>query len=97
MAYFDERLPEIVSKLNKDDILIITADHGCDPAYMKTTDHTREYVPFLCCGKDFKTPEGIKKGNLGTRPTFADIAASVLTYLDMPKEEIGKISGENIL
>ena len=97
VSYFDERLPEIVSKLNKDDILIITADHGCDPAYTKTTDHTREYVPFLCCGEDFKTPEGIKKGNLGTRPTFADIAASILTFLEMPKEEIGKISGENIL
>lgn len=97
VAYFDERLPKIVSKLKKDDLLIITADHGCDPAYTKTTDHTREYVPFLCCGADFEMPEGLKRGNLGTRPTFADIAASILTYLGLPKEETEKISGENIL
>lgn len=97
VAYFDERLPKIVSKLKKDDILIITADHGCDPAYTKTTDHTREYVPFLCCGAGFEMPEGLKRGNLGTRPTFADIAASILTYLGLPKEETEKISGENIL
>lgn len=97
VAYFDERLPQIVSKLREDDLLIITADHGCDPAFTKTTDHTREYVPFLCCGKDFALPRGVRGGNLGTRPTFADIAASVLSYLGVSESGAGKISGENIL
>ncbi len=74
LTHFDEKLPEIMSKLGPDDILIITADHGCDPAYQKTTDHTREYTPFLMYG------EGIHPENLGTRSTFADIGATVLAY-----------------
>ncbi|MCR5474146.1 MAG: phosphopentomutase [Lachnospiraceae bacterium] len=97
VAFFDERLPKIVEKLREDDILMITADHGCDPAYTKTTDHTREYVPFICCGRDFMPAKGTKGGNLGTRPTFADIAASTLTYLGMPEDQIARVSGENIL
>ena len=97
VAYFDDKLPEIVSKLRDDDILMIPADHGCDPGYLATTDHTREYVPFLCCGREFTSARGTKAGNLGTRPTFADIAASVLTYLELPAEQIARISGENIL
>ncbi len=76
---------------------MITADHGCDPGYTKTTDHTREYVPLLCCKKDFAPVKGSESANLGTRPTFADIAASTLTYLGLPEEEILKVSGENIL
>lgn len=96
VAYFDEKLPDIVGKLKEDDILMITADHGCDPGYTATTDHTREYVPFLCCGPGF-APVGKSGGNLGTRPTFADIAASVLTYLDVPEEEISKIDGTDML
>ena len=47
LAYFDEKLPEIQAHMRPEDILMITADHGCDPAYTKTTDHTREYTPFL--------------------------------------------------
>ncbi len=97
VAYFDDKLPEIVAKLRDDDILMITADHGCDPGYDKTTDHTREYVPLLCCGKDFLPAAGTKSGNLGTRPTFADIAASTLTALGLPEEEIRKVCGEDIL
>ena len=97
VAFFDEKLPGIVGKLRDDDILMITADHGCDPGYAATTDHTREYVPLLCCGKDFAPAKGTRGGNLGTRPTFADIAASVLTYLGLPEGEIAKVSGENIL
>ena len=54
---------------------MITADHGCDPAYTATTDHTREYVPLLILGK------GIKSVNLGTRASFADIAATVAELL----------------
>ena len=74
LTYFDGRLPEILGKMRKEDILMITADHGCDPAYKASTDHTREYVPFLMYG-----PE-IAPGNLGTRKTFADIGATVLHY-----------------
>ena len=51
--------------------MILTADHGCDPAYTASTDHTREYVPLLVMGK------GIKPMNLGTRESFADIAATI--------------------
>ncbi len=97
VAYFDDALPAITEKLRDDDILMITADHGCDPGYTKTTDHTREYVPLLCCGRDFKPAKGTKGGSLGTRPTFADIAASVLTYLGLPDGEISKVAGTNIL
>lgn len=81
---FDERLPEIMAKMKDDDVLMITADHGCDPAYTKTTDHTREYVPFLAYGKNI-TPK-----NLGTHVTFSDIGATVLDYLGVPSTIEGK-------
>lgn len=67
---FDNYLPEIISNLKDKEILIITADHGCDPTY-KGTDHTREYIPILVYGK------GIKNVDLRIRPTFADIAATI--------------------
>lgn len=87
VAYFDDKLPEIMSKLREDDILMITADHGCDPGYTCSTDHSREYVPFMACGTH------LKPGNLGTRSTFADVAASVLDYLDVTST----VKGENML
>lgn len=68
---FDSFLPEIMRNLKDDEILIITADHGCDPTY-KGTDHTREYIPLLVYGKTLKS--GV---NLGTRKSFADIAATI--------------------
>lgn len=74
LTAFDEKLPEILGKMKDEDLLMITADHGCDPAYLKTTDHTREYTPFLMYGKQL-APE-----NKGTRKTFADIGATVLQY-----------------
>lgn len=80
ISYFDEKLPEIMAKLKDDDILMITADHGCDPGYLATTDHTREYIPFMMYGKNIK-PE-----NFGTRDTFCDIAATVLKYFDIKPE-----------
>ena len=52
LEYFDAKLPEILSKLKDDDMLIITADHGCDPTYTKSTDHTREYTPLLVYGPE---------------------------------------------
>jgi len=75
LAEFDERLAEFLSKLRDDDLFMITADHGCDPGYTKTTDHTREYVPFVVAGKN------VIPGNYGTRKTFADMGATVLNYL----------------
>lgn len=82
LTYFDEKIPEMVSKLRDDDILMITADHGCDPAYTKTTDHTREYIPLLMYGKNI-----IAGTNYGIRKSFADIAETVLSYLGV--ESIG--------
>ena len=80
LAYFDEKLPEIQAHMKPDDILMITADHGCDPAYTATTDHTREYTPFLMYGAP------VTPGNRGTRPTFSDIGATVLDYFGIQPE-----------
>ena len=71
---FDKHLGEILPKLRDDDLLIITADHGCDPGDV-STDHTREYTPLLVYGRN------IKAKSLGTRNTFSDIAATVAGYL----------------
>ena len=77
LSYFDKRLPEIIEKLNDDDILMITADHGCDPV-TPSTDHSREYIPLVAYGKK------LKKGvNLGTRESFADIGATILDYFGL--------------
>ena len=72
---FDAWLPSLLEKLGEEDVVMITADHGCDPAYTATTDHTREYVPLLVLGKN------VKPVNLGTRKSFADIAATVTELL----------------
>ena len=74
---FDEWLGTILPKLKPDDLFMITADHGCDPT-VPGTDHTREYTPLLIYGKHV-TPE-----NCGTRESFAQIAATVCNYLDVP-------------
>ena len=87
LAYFDEKLPQITSQMKDGDMLIITADHGCDPGYIVSTDHSREYTPCLMYGKNIK-PE-----NLGTRETFADIGATVLDYLGVE----GQIKGSSML
>lgn len=74
LTYFDDRLPEILSRMQKDDILMITADHGCDPS-TPSTDHSRENVPFLAYG------ERVRPGtDLGTRSSFADIAKTIGDY-----------------
>lgn len=83
LTYFDRQLPEILSRLREDDILMITADHGCDPGYTVSTDHSREHTPFLMYGKKV-TPD-----NLGTRDTFADIGATVLAFFEMQPEFTG--------
>lgn len=74
---FDQKLPEIYARMNEGDMLIITADHGCDPTH-PGTDHTREHTPMLCYQK------GIGKGvDLGTRATYADISATILDFFDL--------------
>lgn len=83
ITYFDEKLPDIMAKLREDDILMITADHGCDPGYTVSTDHSREHTPLLMYGPKL-TP-----GNLGTRDTFADIAATILDYFEIEKKTKG--------
>lgn len=85
--YFDDFLPQMLEKLQEDDLLMITADHGCDPGYTVSTDHSREYTPYLIYGK--KT-EG---RNIGTRSTFADIAATVLQHFNIT----GDIAGTSVL
>lgn len=70
---------------------MITADHGCDPAYKKTTDHTREYVPLLIAGKN------IKPVNLGTRSTFADIAATAAELLGVEYDTPGTSFAKQII
>ena len=77
LEYFDSKLPEILDSLKDDDLLFITADHGCDPT-TESTDHSREYVPILCYGKMAK--HGV---NLGTRSTFADLGKTILDYLEI--------------
>ena len=88
---FDAWLGEFVKNLGEDDLVMITADHGCDPAYTATTDHTREYVPLLVMGKQ------VKPGNLGTRKSFADIAATVTELLGVAYENPGESFAKEIL
>lgn len=90
LTYFDERLPELLSRLRKDDILMITADHGCDPS-TPSTDHSREYTPLVMYGAN--VPAG---KNFGTRSTFADIGATVLSCFGINGTE-KRIQGESLL
>ena len=83
LTYFDHSLPELMQKLRDDDILMITADHGCDPGYTVSTDHSREHTPFLMYGKN------VAPANLGTRETFADIGATVLDYFGITPQFMG--------
>ena len=79
----DAWLPGFLSGMQREDILMITADHGCDPNYTGT-DHTRENVPLLVYGRK------IRPGNLGTLSTYSDIAATVAAYFDVPYSLNGK-------
>ena len=80
---FDGKLPEIMSLLRDDDILIITADHGCDPV-TPSTDHSREYIPILIYGKNIK-----ENVNIGIRDTYADISATILDIYGFEKLPYG--------
>ena len=84
LSYFDRQFPRLLEGLGSDDLLMITADHGCDPS-TPSTDHSREYVPWLTAGNR------VRKGkNLGTLPTFADISATILEYFRRPPLAWGK-------
>ncbi len=87
LTYFDERLPEILNKMKEEDVLMITADHGCDPS-TPSTDHSREYTPLVMYGRPVSAGQ-----NFGTRPTFADIGATVLAYFGIESE----IDGESLV
>lgn len=83
LEYFDSKLPEIIENLKQDDILIITADHGCDPS-TPSTDHSREYIPVIVYGKSLKS-----NIDLGIRKTYADISATVLDYFNLENLKYG--------
>ena len=91
LTEFDQWLGQFLPKLQDEDILMITADHGCDPGYAATTDHTREYVPLMILGKQ------VKPVNLGTRASFADIAATVAEMLNVPLDTPGVSFAKEIL
>ncbi|MEC5208803.1 phosphopentomutase [Vogesella perlucida] len=82
LEQFDARLPELLAAMGDDDIVILTADHGCDPTW-PGSDHTREHIPVLCYGKQ------VKPGSLGERATFADIGQSVASWLGLPAMNYG--------
>jgi len=91
ISAFDKALPDILQLMQPLDILMITADHGCDPS-TPSTDHSRECVPLLVFG------ESVKKGvNLHTRQTFSDIAATIAEYMDIPMDSKEPISGTSFL
>lgn len=83
LEYFDRRLPEILAQMQADDLLILTADHGCDPTWMGT-DHTREHIPVLVFGQK------VAPGTLGLRETFADIGQSIAHYFGLSAMDYGK-------
>ena len=91
LSEFDAWLGEFMKELQPDDVVMITADHGCDPGYTATTDHTREYVPLLVLG------EKVKPANLGTRDSFADIAATIAQMLQVDYETPGQSFAQDIL
>lgn len=87
----DSYIPEIIENLKDDDVLIFTADHGCDPS-TPSTDHSREYVPIVMYGKQLK-----ENVNLGIRGTYADISATILDIFGMDKLKYGTSFKDDIL
>ena len=91
LTEFDSWLGGFVEKLGEEDLVMITADHGCDPGFTKTTDHTREYVPLIVLGK------AVKPVNMGTRYSFADIAATVAELLKVDYPTVGQSFAKEIM
>ncbi|WP_112480708.1 phosphopentomutase [Vibrio variabilis] len=83
LEYFDSRIHEVIELMQEDDVLILTADHGCDPTW-QGTDHTREHIPVIVYGQ--KVPAG----SLGLRDSFADIGQSLASYFGTSSMDYGK-------
>ncbi|WP_413722102.1 phosphopentomutase [Sodalis sp. RH24] len=83
LELFDRRLPELLARVTGEDMIILTADHGCDPTW-RGTDHTREHVPVLLYGP------AIRPGSYGHRRTFADIGQTVADYFGLTPMDYGK-------
>jgi phosphopentomutase len=84
LSEFDSKIKEIIDLMRREDVIIITANHGCDPL-APSTDHSKEYIPVVIHGSKIK--QGV---NLGTRESFSDIAATILEYLGINKLVEGK-------
>ena len=80
LTYFDQQIPKLLARMRKEDVLMVTADHGCDPSTV-STDHSREYTPLLLVGKPI--PSGM---DFGTRDGFCDIAATILHLFGLKPE-----------
>ena len=91
LSEFDAWLPSFLEKMGEEDILFITADHGCDPGYSATTDHTREFVPVLVLGRQ------VRPMNIGTRKTFADLAATAAELLGVSLDTPGTSFAKDIV
>lgn len=91
LKYFDDKLPEIIDNLKDDDVLIITADHGCDPT-TESTDHSREYIPLIFYGKNIK-----ENNNLGILDTYSSIGKTILNMLKIKNDIEGKSVLGNIV
>ena len=83
LEYFDRRLPEMILSLEDGDLLVLTADHGCDPTW-EGTDHTREHIPVIFYGKN------VNAGSVGRCETFADIGQTIAHYHGLPALDFGK-------
>jgi phosphopentomutase len=86
----DARVPELLAALRSDDVLILSADHGCDPT-TPSTDHSREYVPLLVYGAPIRPAV-----NLGTRTSFADLGATIAEWLAAPALRAGRSFAETV-
>jgi phosphopentomutase len=82
LEYLDNRLPEVMELMGEGDVLILCADHGCDPTW-PGSDHTREHIPVLAYGA------GVQAGALGKRETFADIGQSIATLFELSPMDYG--------
>ena len=92
VSVFDRQLGELMAGMSEGDVVMITADHGCDPGF-KGTDHTREYIPVIAWGKALKSDV-----DLGTREGFGDIAATILDIFGINADTIdGKSWKKDVL
>jgi phosphopentomutase len=84
LEQLDQRIPELEKLMGADDLVLVTADHGCDPT-MPGSDHTREHVPAVFVGAQ------VKPQSLGLRDTFADMGQTLADYFDLPPLKVGRV------